>query len=522
MLVYETLRHSAGLRPDHPAVLGGGRTLTYDQLHDRVIRLANVLREDFGIKPEGRVALLSRNRPEMVEVFFAAALGGWTCVPINYRLAPAEVAEIVADAEPSLFIAEPELGDLVEAVRQGGFDRPLVWLGDEEAAPAAGQAYEQLLGRGSPLAPDAVVPYDATLLQMYTSGTTGRPKGVMLTQANLMANSWTHQAERSVVPDDRYLTTAPLCHLAAASRMLLLVHAGATHIIEAGFDAERVVAAVAAGRANSTLVVPAMMRDLLDAARVSPTPIAGLIRQLTYGASPMSPDLLGEAMEVLSCDFQQGYGLTESSPTLTLLSPRDHMPLPSGEYGPQLASVGREASGVRVRVVDADDRDVAPGEVGEVIARGPNVMRGYWRRPEQTAAALRGGWLRTGDLARLDERGYLYLVDRIKDMLVSGGINVYPREIERQLEQHPAVAEVAVVGMPDERFGEVPLAFVVRATDAAGEEPDEAAFSSFLEPRLARFKRPRRYLFLAEMPRNAAGKVVKRELRRRLDAEVLR
>ena len=520
MLAYEALRHRAKLRPEHPAVVDAERSLGYARLRERVHRLANALAA-LGAGPGQRVGLLSRNSSEMVEMLFAAARGGWACVPINYRLAPGEVAEIAADAELCALVAEPELAELAVAVREGGFDGPMVWLGESGSEAADAYSYERLLADASSSPPAGEPPHDAVLLQMYTSGTTGRPKGVMLTQANLMANSWVHQAERSVVASDRYLTTAPLCHLAAASRMLTLVHAGATHVIERGFDPGRAIAAIASGGANSTLVVPAMMRGLLDAAAASPMPVAGRVRLLTYGASPMPQDLLGEALEALACDFQQGYGLTESSPTLTLLPPADHLPLPDGSYRPQLASVGREAPGVHVRVVDAEDRDVTPGAVGEVIARGPNVMRGYWRRPEETAAALRGGWLRTGDLARVDELGYLYLVDRIKDMLVSGGVNVYPREIERQLEEHPAIADVAVVGMPDERFGEVPIAFVVRGA-GAGEPLGEPELTGFLEPRLARFKRPRRYEFVAELPRNAAGKVVKNELRDRVAAEAAR
>ncbi len=312
-----------------------------------------------------------------------------------------------------------------------------------------------------------------------------------------------------MLPSDRYLASAPLAHVAAASRMLTVVHAGATHVIERRFDPERVLAEVTAGRANSTFAVPEMVREMLTVVRTGAVP-GDALRLISYGGSPMSADLLNDAIALLACDFQQGYGLTEASPILTILPPEDHGP----NVDPvRLTSVGREAAGVQVRVVGNDDRLVKPGEVGEVVARGPNVTAGYWRRPKDTAAALRGGWLRTGDLARMDSNGYLYLVDRAKDMLVSGGLNVYPREIERQLEEHPGIREAAVVGVADERWGEVPVAFLVLAEGKSADPGSE--LDEFLAGRLARYKQPKRYEFLDLMPRNGAGKVLKRELRER-------
>jgi fatty-acyl-CoA synthase len=335
----------------------------------------------------------------------------------------------------------------------------------------------------------------------------------MLSHRNLMANSWHHLVEGSVIPSDRYLTMAPLCHLAANSRIYLLAHAGATHVIHSGFDPDAVMAAMAGGAVNTALVVPAMVRRLLDTAARDGVDLRGRIRLLTYGGAPMPVGQLTEALERLGCDFQQGYGLTEGGPNLTVLRPQDHRPDSGGLYTERLASVGRETIGVHVRVVDAEDRDVATGEVGEVIARGGNVMEGYWNRPEETAAALRGGWLRTGDVGRMDDEGYLYLVDRSKDMLVSGGFNVYPREVERQLEQHPLVLETAVVGVPDERWGEVPVAYVVCSPGAAGATSVPRELEDFLSERLARYKVPRRYEIVGELPRNGAGKILKGELR---------
>lgn len=508
MLLPGLLRHSAKLRPKHLAVVDDDRRLTYAELEERTRRLANALRDGLALAAGERFALLSTNRAEFAEVYFGAAAAGLVCVPINYRLTGPEIAEILSDAEVRVVIAEPSFEDTLTAARELGFDGQVIWLGG---------GYEALLREASQLRRDEPAHESDAVLQMYTSGTTGVPKGVVLSHRNVVSNGWHLLAEDSAVASDRYLSSGPLCHLGAGSRVFLLVHAGGTHVIHSHFDPERVVAAVQEGVANATLIVPAMVRQLLDASAAAGSSMRGKVRLITYGTAPMPLGVLTAALERLGCDFQQGYGLTEAGPNLTILPPADHRPDASGTLSGRLASVGRETTGVEVRVVDPEDGDVAPGEVGEVIARGPNIMGGYWNRPEETEAALRGGWLRTGDLGTVDGERYVYLVDRSKDMLVSGGFNVYPREIERQLEQHPAVAEVAVVGAPHERWGEIPVAFVVPTAPGADRDALAADLTGFCEQRLARFKLPKRYCVVNELPRNSVGKVSKSDLRRQLE-----
>jgi long-chain acyl-CoA synthetase len=495
VLAADSLRHAATIRPQHLAVVDGERSLTYAQLAARTRRLAWALRSEIGLEPGDRFGFLCANRLEFVEVLMAAAAAGVVCVPLHYRLSPYEIADIATDADLRAVFAETALEDKLN--HGPAFERGVVWLGEPD-----GDDYSRLLaGPVQDLAPRSA---DEVMLQMYTSGTTGRPKGVMLSQGNVMANAWTMLGESAVAPGDRYLSTAPLCHLAAGSRVFLLVHATATHVIHPGFDPERIVCEMADSTVNAALLVPAMIRRVLKAA--GGRSLRGQVRLITYGTAPMPLDLLAEALTVLGCDFQQAYGLTEASPNLTVLQPEEHV-----GPAPRLGSVGRESRGVHVRVVDDEDRDVAPGEVGEIVARGPNIMVGYWRRPEETAAALRGGWLRTGDLATVDEDRYVYLVDRKKDMLVSGGFNVYPREIEIQIERHPLVEEAAVIGIGDDRWGEVPVAFVVTRGDIPATELEDLC-----RARLAGFKVPHAFYVIDELPRTALAKIDKRSLRERL------
>jgi fatty-acyl-CoA synthase len=504
------IRHSARTCPAHPAVVMGERTLTYAELHDRARRLAGALRAH-GLAPGDRFALLCANRLEIPEVYFAAAIAGLVCVPLNHRLTAVEITDILEDAGARLLIADPRFEEVVTAIADGGFDGRIVRFGSGQEGE-----YDRLLEGAGPMSASPEGGDSGVVMQMYTSGTTGVPKGVMLSHGNISANGWSLLAEGSVTSADRYLNSAPLTHLGAGSRVFLLAHVGATHVIHDGFDPEALVGALDSGEANATLVVPSMLRQLLDAARERGASLKGKVRMITYGTAPMPTPLLREAMESLGCGFQQGYGLTEASPNLTLLSVEDHLPDQNGGYAPQLMSVGRETIGTHVRVVDENDEDVAPGEVGEIIARGANIMQGYWGRPEETSAALRGGWLRTGDLASVDDLGYVYLSDRKKDMLVSGGFNVYPREIERQLELHPAVAAAAVVGRPDERWGEVPVAFVVATQDA----PDPSSLSAELRDlcvqRLAKYKHPKDFQLIDELPVTSLGKVSKVALRQLL------
>ena len=513
LLLPDLLRRAAKLYPDKPAVIYEGRIVTYAEVARRSWRLANLLRSGLRLPRHARVGLLAENTFEFSEIYLGTAAAECACVPINYRLAPPEVAHILADSNLSALIVDPRLEDLVVAVQELGFDRPLIWLGDAHGR----DSYEALLSEASDAAPQRGLSSDIAL-QPYTSGTTGRPKGAMLSHRNMIASSYSMLLGEKVVHSDVDLVPCPMCHIAAASQVVTAVHCAATLYVLPTFDAGRVSQLIHSGDVTSAAVVPSMVRLILEAGEGSSPVHAKGFRHINYGGSPIPIDILRTAMERLGCGFQHAYGMTEASPNLTFLQPADHLIAIERDPG-RLSSVGRESIGVEISIVDEDGSEVEVGERGEIVARGPNVMEGYWNNPQATADTIRDGWLHTGDIGYVDEKRYLYIVDRKKDMLISGGLNVYPREIEFQLERHALVSEAAVIGVPDERWGEVPVAFVI--LDPAEAPSDEMIndLLAFCTKNLAKYKVPRRVQVMESFPRNATGKVLKGDLRNLTQAE---
>jgi acyl-CoA synthetase (AMP-forming)/AMP-acid ligase II len=438
-------------------------------------------------------------------LYFAAAEGGMPVVPVNWRLGAREVLEIVRDSGARVVVAAPEFIPAVEtvAVDLGDFDPPRP-LG--ENAPT----WMAWARRPDAPAPGRSDPGGAVAVQMYTSGTTGTPRGAMLTHHSLrsMVASWLLELPLHV-GRHRFLQVTPLFHVGGLLMLLANVAAASTLVLHAEFFPDEAAEALANEEISDALFVPSMLQWLLSEGVVSGTPFPQL-ETIVYGAAPMPSHLLQQAMETFGCSFLQGYGLTETCGVLTVLRPGDHHWDPTGPPPRRLGSAGREVLCSRVRVVTDDGRDARPGEVGEVVARGENIMSGYFNMPEATAAALEGGWLHTGDLATLDDEGFIYIVDRKKDMIIVGGENVYPREVERVLLGHPGVADAAVLGVPHPVWGEEVLALVVRR-GGSGVEAREVI--QHCRSGLARFKCPTKVEFRPEIPRNAAGKVVKRALR---------
>ncbi len=499
--VADVLREHAAARGDHVAIRHGERTLTYRELDERSSRLAHGLLAA-GAGPGARIAYLDRTEPEVVELLFAVSKIGAVVVPLNWRLAPQELRTVLEDARPPVFIAGGTYRDVAVELAAALSPAPeLVVVGDE---------YERWLAGHDDRDPRFPAAASDVVVQMYTSGTTGVPKGVLTTHRNLAAAAetspyWQFDA------DSVSFTPLPMFHIGGIGWTFLGLWNGATTVLVREFVAEAVLDIFERQRVTNAVLVPTMLQMLCAVPGADERDYSAL-RSIAYGASPITTPVLKGALRTFRCSLYGIYGLTESTGGVVQLDPEDHDP--GGPREHLLRSAGRPLPWVELRVVDPTTRaERRPHEVGEVWLRAPNVMLGYFNRPAETAAALTDeGWLRTGDGGYVDEDGYLFLTDRIKDMIVSGGENVYPVEVEEALSQHPEVDDVAVIGVPHEHWGETVKALVI---PRAGTAPAAEELIAFARERLAGYKLPRSVEFVDELPRTPTGKVLKRELRQR-------
>lgn len=479
---------------DRGAVYRGETCLsTWTELRDRALRLAGSLRVPAG----ARIAIASENRPEIVELFFAIWAAECVAVPINFKLHPREMQQILEDSGAVAVFASPKIGAALE---------PLTDIGVDILGSAA------YLDRLS--AEPAEVPETdpATLAWLfYTSGTTGRSKGAMLSHRNLTAMTVAHLADIDAPDEDCSLIHgAPMSH-GSGLYITPYVLRGARQVVPASgaFDPDEFLNLCDHHPGSSAFLAPTMIQRLVETGRARPRHL----RTIVYGGGPMYVDSLKKALAAFGPVFAQIYGQGESPMTITGLSAAGHTDADDTVLG----SVGCARSGMRVVILDADGHPAPVGAIGEIACRGDAVMAGYWNNPAATADALRRGWLHTGDIGSFDSRGFLTLRDRSKDVVISGGSNIYPREVEEALLEHPGVAEACVVGAPDPQWGEIVVAFIVAAVpEGPGDNTLEATLDAHLLQRIARFKRPKRYEFVARLPKNSYGKVLKRELRAQL------
>jgi long-chain acyl-CoA synthetase len=476
---------------------------TYAAHVDRVLRLANGLRGELGIGRDERFAVMALNGHQFLELYHAAFLGAGVINPLNLRLAPKELAFILGDSATRICFADAPFAPLIDAVRAEAGIEQVVLIGEGDVPHDV--RYEELLAAGEPLVPEEPQEDDPVVL-MYTGGTTGLPKGVLLDQRAEMLNLYHVLMRWRLEERGVYLHQTPMFHAASMGGILGAPAAGGVSTFVPMFEPGAVLDAIESHRVTDTVMVPTMIGMLLDHPEFAPDRMASLER-LTYGASPMPGALLERLLDLFpDLDVYQGYGMTECSAVLTSLGPEEHR-----LGGELLGSAGRPVPGVMLSIQDPAGRSLPRGETREVCARAGNFMHEYWKRPDETAEVFREGWYHTGDAGYLDEDGYLYLVDRVKDMVVTGGENVYSVEVENALATHPAVAQVAVIGIPNDRWGEAVHAIVVLKPDVAATGDDLKAHA---RERIAGYKLPKSIEFRAEpLPLSGALKVLKRELR---------
>ncbi|MES2987353.1 MAG: long-chain-fatty-acid--CoA ligase [Pseudomonadota bacterium] len=498
-LIHAVLAAQAAATPDAIAIEFCGEAVSYATFDAQANRVANAL-VAAGVEPGTRIAILAKNCTRFLECVFGIVRAGAVATPISWRLAPSEVEFVVRDADaPILFYQEAftsaadTVCDTVRCIRLDGEGDPYAaWIGDADAN-----------------APSVPRTQDDIALQLYTSGTTGRPKGAMLSQRNLnktcnLCDPWKPDWLK-VSPGDRSLVAIPMFHIGGLESALRAVLNGGTALLHAEFDAEQVLDAIQHDRPTIIGVVPTALQMMVRHPKGRATDYSS-VRYFFYGASPIPADLLCEALDLIGCGFVQAYGMTETVGAITYLSPEDH------EAGDEriLRSAGRPNLHGEVKVIDAAGNTLPPGEVGEILLRAPYVMAGYWKKPEASAEAVNAeGWLHTGDAGLLDAEGYLFVLDRLKDMIISGGENIYPAEVEDAMHSHPAIAEVAVIGVPDPVWGEAAKAIIVLRPDAA---LDASEILGWTRKRIAGFKVPKSIDLIDEMPRGPSGKILRREL----------
>ena len=499
-------RKHARLSPDFECLVFEEFRLTWSRLDRRVDRLANAL-VSLGLKSGEHVAILAQNSHRFMEYYYALARAGLVAVPLNWRLSLAELAYILEHSESAALLVGEEYLQTARSLRPG-LPRVRHFISMDQPAEDMSD-YESLLAGASPAPHHGPRDENAMFILMYTGGTTGRPKGVMLSNRNVITAALGCLLGMGITKEDSTLMILPMFHIAFWP-VTVMHYMGTKAVLSKKFDLGYVLETLERERCTHMNMVPTIAAFMLMFPDLDKYDLSSL-RAITYAGSPMPLEVLMRLKEKFpDLDLGQGYGLTEAAPTVSMLDQFDHRRAATELDRRRLSSAGRECLIAEVRVVNERDEDVAPGEVGELIARGPNVMLGYWKDPELSAAALRGGWLHTGDLATMDEGGYLYIVDRKHDMIITGGENVYPREVEDVIYQHPAVLEVAVVGAPDPTWGESVKAVVALKP---GMTATEAEIIELCRRHLAGYKKPKSVDFAPSLPKTAIGKILRREVK---------
>lgn len=507
MYMTQCLQRTLQQDPEHLATIFGERRHTYREFGERVARLAGAL-QALGMAAGDRVGMLALNSDRYLEYIMGVWWGGGVLNPVNVRWSVPEIVYSLDDCNTGILIVDEHFAALAEDIRKSTRHAPRFIYAGEGEVPVGMLGFEQLIAQASPVE-DAGRGGEDLACIMYTGGTTGFPKGVMQSHLNLWSACMPRMVDMPPIRGGLLLHVAPLFHVAGLARALIQFLAGESHVLVSSFDPLQTLQIIERERVTETLLVPTMILALLAHADFQRHDL-GSLKRLTYGASPSAGDMVEQVLVKLpDIELSHSYGLTEACPVVSSNLPCNHTP--EARISGLSRSVGRGGLGVNVKIVDPQGQEVPRGTVGEIIVRGPNIMQGYWNKPEETARALRDGWLYTGDAAWMDAQGYLFIVDRLKDMIVSGGENVYSAEVENVLARHPAVAMCAVIGVAHAQWGEAVHAVVVRKP---GARVDEEQLRLHCREFIAGYKCPKTIEFRDELPLSAAGKVLKRELRK--------
>lgn len=499
----DIVRIHAQNRPDAPAMIYGEETISYGQLDQRANQIANGL-ISAGLTPQTRIAHLDKNAASYYELAFGTAKSNTVLVSVNWRLAPREIAFVINDALAEILFVSSDYFELIEGIQSElKTVKTIIALDGEHTK---WESYAAWRDRQESADPQLPITPDDVAVQLYTSGTTGHPKGVQLTNNNLMTGLRGGEDYCPMTAEDVNMVCMPFFHIAGSAWGNIGFYFGIKNIIVREINPPKILELIEEHRVTTTLFVPAVILFLLQTPTIKTTDLSTM-RLIVYGASPIPLDVLRGGIKTFACDFVQVYGLTETTGTITALPAADHT---SGNEE-LLRSCGKPLSSVKIRIVDMEGNDLPAGKVGEVLCRSDLVMKGYWNLPDATKNAIQDGWFHSGDAGYLDEEGYLYIHDRIKDMIISGAENIYPAEVESALFEHPAVADAAVIGIPDAKWGESVKAIIVTKPEA---DVTAEELITFARERIASFKVPKTIDFVDMLPRNPSGKILKRELRK--------
>lgn len=496
MLLTDFVEYHAKARPNSPLLIQDDQCISFSQAIVRARGIAGWLQEQ-GVRIGGKVAFLGQNSADHVILLLAASYVGAVFVPLNYRLAATELVAVIEDAQAKLLICcDPLPGGTKDALK--------------EQLNSGCKLFDSL-GKGEPFTDACVSEESEILLQLYTSGTTGLPKGVQISHKNvnaLVSSSWMSYLLKPGY-GTKDLVVAPLFHIGGLASVMIPMMAGGAVVLHRQFEPEKIVSDIEEFNITTIFLVPAMIQAIINSVpNIRQRDFANL-KQIVYGASPITPHLLKDAIDLFGCDFYQFYGMTETTGSVVALLPQDHRRALDNQHD-ILNSCGRSMAGVAVKICDSNGEEVAPGETGEILIRSNGNMCGYWQRPEDTQKTVREGWVYSGDAGVMDEEGYIYIRDRIKDMVVTGGENVYPVEVENVLTGHPSIVEAAVIGVPDETYGEALMAVCALSPESQLSVQD---LVDFCRGKIAGYKIPRKLKIVDAVPRNPSGKILKKLLR---------